>query len=214
MQLAGGDNAGYLPARRRPDDREDRTQRHPSGARRAHGGFRRLGHADQLRLADRGASRGATWRRHVRRVAHDRGRPAWRAQPQLSASLAGQQHRQTESAGQGAVLVHAQRDRRGDRRLDRVLPGRRVLSPGGQCGNPRQGSGMDRQAGSPIRCRSKGTSGFRDDRRAGTAGACHGARPVARGGSPAYREAGQVCRCGGPGPARHAAVRGAHRLYR
>jgi hypothetical protein len=37
--------------------------------------FRWLGHARQLRLADRGAPCGAHRCRHVRRVAHARGRP-------------------------------------------------------------------------------------------------------------------------------------------
>ena len=39
-------------------------------ARRPHGRLRRLGHAGQLRLADRGAPRGAPRRRHLRRVTH------------------------------------------------------------------------------------------------------------------------------------------------
>ena len=43
---------------------------------RPHGRLRRLGHAGQLRLADRGAPRGAPRRGHVRRLAHVRDRRA------------------------------------------------------------------------------------------------------------------------------------------
>ena len=75
--------------------------------RRPHGRLRRLGHAGQLRLADRGASRRAARRRHVRRLAHVRRRPARRSRARVPAAAARQRRRQAHGAGQGALLVHA-----------------------------------------------------------------------------------------------------------
>jgi glycine cleavage system aminomethyltransferase T len=46
------------------------------------------------------------------------------AHPRISALSAGQQRRQAQARRQGAVLVHAQRARRRDRRSDRLLSGR------------------------------------------------------------------------------------------
>src|SRR6185437_9673482 len=145
--------------------------------RRADGRFRWLGHADQLRLADRGASRGASRCRHVRCLAHDRGRPAWRACARLPAAPAGQQCRQAQGARQGAVFVHAERARWRGRRSDRVFPRRGTLPAGGQCRHPRQGPGLDREAGHPVRGAGEGAPRVRDDRGARSARAGEVARP-------------------------------------
>ena len=57
-----------------------------------------------------------------------RRRPARRARARVPAPAARQQRRQAEGAGQGALLVHAQRARRRDRRPDRLFPAPRTSS--------------------------------------------------------------------------------------
>ena len=113
--------------------------RHPRRGRRPHRRLRRLGHARQLRFADRGAPRRAPRRRHVRRLAHVRRRPARRPRARLPAPPARQRRRQADAARQGAVLVHAARARRRDRRPDRLLHGRPVVPHGRQRRHARQG---------------------------------------------------------------------------
>jgi len=97
--------------------------------RRPHGRLRRLGHAGQLRVADRGAPR-------VRRdagmfdVSHMcvvdlRARACADYLRRLLATTW-----PAHAERQGALLVHAARARRSDRRPDRLLPGRPVVPHG------------------------------------------------------------------------------------
>ncbi len=113
--------------------------RYPRRGRRPHRRLRRLGHARQLRLADRGAPRRAPRRRHVRRLAHVRGRPARRPRARLPAPPARERRRQADAARQGALFLHAARPRRRDRRPDRLLHERPVVPHGRQRRHARQG---------------------------------------------------------------------------
>ena len=134
----------------------DTPQRPASRRRRAHGGFRRLGHAGQLRLADRRAPRRAHRRRHVRRVAHARRRRRRDGSPRLPALRAGQQRRPAGNARQGALFVPAQarRDRAG--RSHRLFPARGSLPAGRQRGHRGQGHRVVPRA--PARTRSDGAA--------------------------------------------------------
>ena len=58
-----------------------------------------------LRLPDRGAPCRTPRRRHVRRLAHVRGRPARRARPRFPAAAARERRREAHAARQGALLA-------------------------------------------------------------------------------------------------------------
>ena len=106
----------------------DPAQRRAPRRRRAHGRLRRLGHAGQLRLADRRAPRGAPRRRACstcRTCASSTSR-ARGARDFLRYALANNVDK-LKDAGQGAVLVPAARGRRRARRPHRLLPARGFL---------------------------------------------------------------------------------------
>ena len=139
--------------------------------RRAHGRLRRLGHARQLRLADRGTPRGAPRRRHVRRLAHvHRSTCAAPASARLPARLlandVGQAH---GSPARRSTAACCDRARRRHRRPDRLLPGRQVVPAGRQCGHARQGYRLAAsEHAKPIRRRRRAAARPRDDRGAGS----------------------------------------------
>ncbi len=157
----------FLPEVRIPMGQRTPLYRHARRRRRAHGRFRRLGHAGQLRLADRGAPRGAPRRRHVRRLAHVRRRPARRRVRDFLRRLLANDVAKLDAAGQGALLVHAARERRRHRRPDRLLHARRVVPHGRQRRHARQGSRLAARAGGAVRRRRRAAHRSRDDRGAG-----------------------------------------------
>src|SRR5881227_3723299 len=112
----------------------DPAFRDAPGAGRAHRRLRRLGHAGAVQLADRRAPRGAPRRRRVRRVAHVRRGPAWRARARVAAAPAGKRRSEAPDARQGALRLHAERARRGDRRHHRLLPLRLLVPRRGEPG--------------------------------------------------------------------------------
>ena len=160
---------------------ENSTLRNARRSRGAHRRLRRLGHAGQLRLPDRGTPRRASRRRHVRRLAHVRRRPARRARARLPAPAAGQRRRQADRAGQGALLLHAARKRRRHRRPDRLLPRRPVLPPGRECRHARQGHRLAARARGRLRSRGRAALRPRDDRGAGPQREAEGRHAARRG---------------------------------
>ena len=112
---------------------DDAPQRRAPRRRRAHGRFRRLGHAGQLRLADRGAPRGAP-----RLRASSTSRTCWwwtsRARGARTSCAARSPTTSTSSQVPGKALYSCMLNdvRRRDRRPHRLLLPRRLLPPGGQ----------------------------------------------------------------------------------
>ena len=200
--------------RRTPRAQANPAQCHPPRRGRAHGRLRRLGHAGQLRFADRRASCGTARRGHVRRVAHACGRPGRRGCARLPASSARQQRRQAEGSGQGALLMPACAGRRRPRRPDRLFPARGLLSHRRQRRDRRQGHRVvppphRRARAAPDADAALGT---RDDRRTGTQRACQGLAGAARQRS-CERRAEALRGHGVPGRWRRG-LHCAHRLYR
>ena len=153
------------------DGPENTALRHPRFLGRQDHRFWRLGHAALLRLPTRRASRGAQGLRHLRRVPHVRGRPDRGTRARVFALRAGERRGQAHGARGRAVFLHAQAERRGHRRSDRLFPDRRLVPDGGQCRHARQGSEVAGRARSALRRLGARAQGSCHPGRAGTPGA-------------------------------------------
>src|SRR5579883_988298 len=118
-------------------DPTNRAVRPAPQARRQDGGLRRLGHAAAIRLADRGASCRAPQRRCFRRLTYVRRRSEGRACQAFPPETPRQRRGQAEVSRQGTLRLHAQRERRRHRRLDRLFLERVLVPRGRQCGYAR-----------------------------------------------------------------------------
>ena len=181
--------------------------------RRAHGRFRRLGHAGQLRLADRGAPRRAPRRRHVRRLAHAASSTC--AAPACATSCAGcSPTTSTSSRTPGKALYSCMLSDDGGVIDDLIVYFMRddffrlVVN----AGTARQGHRLDAaQHAAPFGVDVEPRARSGDDRRAGPERAREGVRSAARSAARAARALNWPfaagCDCG-------ELLRRAHRLHR